>query len=127
MKHRWGQSRKSTRRGFTLVELLVVIGIIALLISILMPALNRARKQARGVQCLSNERQLQIAYTMYVNENKGRSFLYATNSPGGFTESFWMKILSPFHQRSDDVRVCPQAAEKSYGWGSAFTTWGPDF
>src|SRR5882757_1001431 len=59
------------RRGFTLVELLVVIGIIALLVSILMPALNRARQAAVQTQCLSVHRQLMLAMNMYVNQNKG--------------------------------------------------------
>jgi prepilin-type N-terminal cleavage/methylation domain-containing protein/prepilin-type processing-associated H-X9-DG protein len=59
------------RNGFTLVELLVVIGIIALLISVLMPSLNRARMAANLVRCQSNFRQVYTAVTFYVAESKG--------------------------------------------------------
>lgn len=63
-------SRKEPR-GFTLVELLVVIGIIALLISILLPSLQKARVQAKRLQCMNNERQLLSALLMYTNDNGG--------------------------------------------------------
>jgi prepilin-type processing-associated H-X9-DG protein/prepilin-type N-terminal cleavage/methylation domain-containing protein len=58
--------------GFSLVEILVVIGIIAVLIGMLLPVLSRARESANRTKCLSNMRQLAIAFTMYLNESKGR-------------------------------------------------------
>ena len=64
-------ARSRTRTAFTLVELLVVIGIIALLIAILMPALSKARKQAQSTQCLSNARNMAQAATIHAAEHRG--------------------------------------------------------
>lgn len=72
-------SRTSLRLGFTLVELLVVIGIIALLISILLPVLKGARQAAQAVACQSNERQLMMAFWLFSEEHK-------SHLPGNFVD-----------------------------------------
>ena len=90
------------RRAFTLVELLVVVGIIAILIAILMPALTKAREQANRTKCASNMRQIMLACMMYSNDNKQGVYLWKYP---GVEDS--LLPLYPVYLKSYDLAICP--------------------
>jgi len=98
--------------GFTLIELLVVVAIIAVLMSILMPALSRAKEQAKLVTCLERLRQWGLVWKLYCDDNNGK-FL---SGRGGGCGYWWMDTMAPYYltgdskPRPDDkMRFCPQA------------------
>jgi prepilin-type N-terminal cleavage/methylation domain-containing protein/prepilin-type processing-associated H-X9-DG protein len=96
------------RNAFTLIELLVVIAIIALLMSILMPSLNKARKQARAVACMSNLRQWSYIWHMYT-EDSGGKFNTGTSTPGGAAANDWPIVLLPYYKDRSALTMCPAA------------------
>ena len=88
-------SAKTIRSAFTLVELLVVIAIIVILISLLLPALSKARAVANSVVCMSNERQLVLALSEYQCANNGAVFPYVFNTSTGLFNT-WIIPLVPY-------------------------------
>ena len=103
---------KPARRpgGFTLVELLVVIGIVALLLAILLPTLGKARASARAVKCQSNLRQIGLAWQMYCNGNRGVPPPYAGVDPEvtDYVGLAWAAALDPYLPKAVEAnRLCP--------------------
>lgn len=122
---RVGNRRGLPARGFTLIELLVVIAIIALLMSILLPALDKAKKQAKAVICLSQLHQWAVAVWMYTDNNDGRFPAGSTGVTGGWA---WMEVLRPYYS-SDKLHLCPMANkaknEEDYEAGGIYYAWNP--
>lgn len=116
------------RRAFTLIELLVVIAIIAVLMAILMPALRRVQKQARGVLCQAHLKQWGLMFSMYTNDHDG-SFNPGHDMGGAM---LWPVALRPYYQNSLDILECPMATKPfdlhEFGplslWEQTFNTGG---
>jgi len=119
------------RRAFTLTELLIVIGLIAMLISLLMPVLGKARAAANAATCLSNLRQLGGGWQIYTSENRGRLIEYQFNTPTNpdiSWRAYWLGALDTYKIRGEAL-LCPNAkdpipfAQPNKGYGNVNFAW----
>src|SRR5439155_5829208 len=102
---------KSSLRGgarysaFSLLELLVVIAIIAILAAMLLPALSSAKERANSIKCISNLKQINTTYLMYVQDH-GSMIAY------NLVSVLWMRTLIDYHANVTGIRLCPTAASR---------------
>ena len=97
-----------SRRAFTLIELLVVVAIIALLMAILMPALNRVKKQAHSVACQASLHQWTLIWSMFTGDRDG-FFHQGLGGESETSEGRW-PVIMPEQYKDLDMRLCPTAA-----------------
>ena len=110
--------KNSTLKAFTLIELLVVIGVIGILAGLILPALSRAKERGRVTKCLSNQKQIGVAVTLYTDENE----YYPPGRQAGFTQ--WDLAIGRYTGGTDDLNsldarsqlfVCPTARLRNNG------------
>ena len=103
--------KQQRRTGFTLIELLVVIAVIAVLMSILMPALQAARKQGRAAACLAQTRQWGTIWQMYFDDHNGKmpDVQQGLGTIGGWNRGFWVTVLAPQWEKRPEILLCPSA------------------
>jgi len=114
----------SKKRAFTLIELLVVIAIIAILAAILFPVFAQAREKARQTSCISNVKQINTAFQMYLQDyDEVMVITMAQNTaPSGFTPQWWSKLMEPYIKNWQIFR-CPSSPDGRGIWGTGGFAW----
>ena len=105
------------RTGFTLIELLVVIAIIAILAAILFPVFAQAREKARAASCMSNNKQISLAFSMY-KQDYDETYPPAVQVDANNNTIWWEQVVAPYIKGGNvgGILTCPSAASRAYAY-----------
>jgi prepilin-type N-terminal cleavage/methylation domain-containing protein len=114
MKNNIGPERQEEfKKAFTLIELLVVIAIIAILAGLLLPALAKAKQKAQTTQCINNNKQMSLSFTMWADENNNGKYPWSKGPDyvGGQLRSNWFALQN--YQKDPKLFTCPSDKKRS--------------